>query len=243
MDQSNQVNLFIFSYNWLRGQFPLEYCSSILSKQEKVQANKFVSSADAVQYMIRKSLIRVVLGHAINCSPQKIQFSFGDWCKPFLSKNHERLVSFNCSDTKEYVVIALSQNVTSQLGIDIESTETEVACCALAKRFFHHDEYQRIQYKQGAELKKDFLSLWTCKEAYIKALGYGLYYGLNNFRVELMADRFIIDDSLDADVYASYYQELDLKLYLAVVSLGQHAAKTKFILAPPNSYQVTYSEL
>lgn len=50
---------------------------------------------------------------------------------------------------------------------------------ALAKRFFNQNEYRYV-LKNGLT---GFMDIWIRKEAYIKYLGVGLSYGLNNFSV------------------------------------------------------------
>ena len=55
----------------------------------------------------------------------------------------------------------------------------------LSKRFFHPDECDEINAQPEDQQRKAFFNCWTRKEAYIKALGKGLYLPLDSFCVSV----------------------------------------------------------
>jgi 4'-phosphopantetheinyl transferase len=56
---------------------------------------------------------------------------------------------------------------------------------ALAKRFFSAQEYLAISNLSGNTQLNLFFRLWTCKEAYLKAVGLGIAGGLDRVVVHL----------------------------------------------------------
>ncbi len=65
--------------------------------------------------------------------------------------------------------------------MDIEKIRTEVKREALAWRFFSANEYQAV--RQYADPVRAFYTLWTKKQAVLKATGVGLATGLREFDV------------------------------------------------------------
>lgn len=68
---------------------------------------------------------------------------------------------------------------SAPIGIDIEKERKN--CLSLAKRFFTENEYNRII--ESEDQKKEFLLVWTRKEAYVKMTGQGLSVPLSSFDV------------------------------------------------------------
>ncbi|MBE6574636.1 MAG: 4'-phosphopantetheinyl transferase superfamily protein [Ruminococcaceae bacterium] len=88
--------------------------------------------------------------------------------KPFIKGDAD--FHFNISHSGEWVCLGVSKN---EIGVDIEKhNETRTR---LAKRFFSAKEQTKCK------TVKDFFDIWTKKEAFIKAVGIGLSYGINTF--------------------------------------------------------------
>jgi|GEM_PF-3997675 len=103
--------------------------------------------------------------------------------KPFMEGNS----FFNISHSGKFVVVAFSSD--SSLGVDIEEIK-DIEVEPLAK-MLHTDEYQylkSIDFNQSV-----FYSLWTKKEAFLKALGVGFSKGIN--QVSTLENRIYFDES------------------------------------------------
>ncbi len=101
------------------------------------------------------------------------EFSLGynEHSKPYIINDSN--FHFNISHSSDYVCLAFSNN---EVGIDIEKhTKNRMY---LAKRYFSPDEQSACVNNIGS-----FYDIWTMKEAYVKARGIGLSYGLNKFSV------------------------------------------------------------
>ncbi len=95
--------------------------------------------------------------------------------KPFIGDHS----FFNISHSGKYVVVAFSDY---SLGIDIEEIKS-IDVEPLAK-MLHTDEYQYLKnnnFNQAA-----FYSLWTKKEAFLKAIGIGFIDGID--RISILKD-------------------------------------------------------
>jgi 4'-phosphopantetheinyl transferase len=62
------------------------------------------------------------------------------------------------------------------VGFDVEQIRHDRPLMAIAKRFFHPDEYHYL--KSSGE--REFFSIWTAKESYVKFTGRGLYDGFDH---------------------------------------------------------------
>ncbi|MHA1830457.1 MAG: 4'-phosphopantetheinyl transferase family protein, partial [Candidatus Helarchaeota archaeon] len=78
---------------------------------------------------------------------------------------------------------AFTQN--GEIGIDIEKIREIPEMDTVVKKFF--SKYEKDTYNQlpDNQKKKAFFNCWTRKEAFIKAIGEGLYFPLNKFDVSL----------------------------------------------------------
>jgi 4'-phosphopantetheinyl transferase len=88
-------------------------------------------------------------------------------------------VTFNLSHTLHLAVCAVGP-ARSQLGVDIERLpENLETALALAKRFFSPQEIDTLRKLGRSEAARLFTTLWTLREAYLKARGIGLGVALD----------------------------------------------------------------
>ncbi len=86
-------------------------------------------------------------------------------------------IDFNISHSGEYVVCAISDS--AKIGIDIEEIK-DIPLTDFADQF-SGDEMKNILY--AGDSLRSFYGLWTKKEAFLKAIGTGLYVPLNKVQV------------------------------------------------------------
>lgn len=163
-------NLFSLSYDW----------ESILSEEEKQRANRFHFEKDQRSFIIYHACKRLILSSYLQKEPQEIMFSVHEKGKPFLKND---LLTFNLSHTKSAAIIAVSHG--REIGVDIEEIRNSADYLNIAKRFFHPEEYhQLINIQDVQKQRRTFFTLWTAKEALLKAKGDGITAGLNHFCVQ-----------------------------------------------------------
>ena len=102
--------------------------------------------------------------------------------KPVMAHNHQCAdITFNVSHSYDLALIAITQK--QSIGIDIEKINHDSDHQALVTRFFSKVEQAEFNTLSEAIKAKAFCACWTRKEAFIKAIGSGIAYGLDTFDV------------------------------------------------------------
>ncbi|WP_448208374.1 4'-phosphopantetheinyl transferase family protein [Azospirillum sp. sgz302134] len=179
---------------------------ALLSPDEAERAARYRTDQLRERCVLRRGLLRRLLGRATGRAPEALAFEYGPVGKPFLPDGP----AFNLADSKDDVLIAIAQaeDVPLDLGVDIEGTRTVSDAEGIARRFFAPAEYAAFAALPEAQREEAFLNGWTRKEAFIKATGAGLSMPLNRFAVELVPSRpprlLSVDASLDAGTAADW---------------------------------------
>lgn len=119
-------------------------------------------------------MLRRLLADVLNCRPDQFEFVRQEHGKPALP---QREVEFNLSHSEGYAVLAIQP--AHPVGVDIEDTRRGVNWASLAPRYFAPSEAERVLHAEHPQ--QVFFQTWTAKEAYIKAIGSGLFHALDRF--------------------------------------------------------------
>lgn len=155
------------------------YNVSLLSSDEIVRADQFVRSVDRGRYIFSRALLRQVLSRYLAVLPEKIQFAQEAYGKLFIP---EQPVHFNLSHSGDVVLLGLT--LCDNIGVDIECVKPNKDFLSLAKRFFTELEFRAIASSENSLIA--FYRCWTRKEAFTKATGLGLTFGLSNFEMSVL---------------------------------------------------------
>ena len=153
-----------------------------LSAEEVQQSQRFVNAQLTNSYIIAHALLRHVLARYVDCKPEALLIEKNPQGKPYLA--HQNL-EFNMSHTRGVALYAVSHQA---VGIDIELLARDMQIEDIAERFFTENEYKKICALDPGDRQAAFYRCWTLKEAFIKALGHGLTYGLDRFEVDFMSE-------------------------------------------------------
>jgi len=151
----------------------------LLSSREIAKGNAFKFPTHKHQFWLYRTMLRKVLSLYSNIPPEKICFSYSEFGKPSFENNAS--LQFNLSHSQNLGVIALTHS--SPVGVDIEEMKTLEDFEEIVKQFFSKKEYADFQQIPVQEQLDPFYTLWTCKEAFVKALGEGLSYPLDQFSI------------------------------------------------------------
>lgn len=152
-----------------------------LSEEEKARGERFVNPEHSRRFLLAQAILRDVLSRYLEQSPDSLIFKRTEHGKPFL-ENHR--LKFNLSHSCDRVLVGLSTE--SEVGVDIEYTQNLHRFDELIERFFSPSEYEAfLSYSSEEEQRFAFYRGWTRKEAYLKAIGLGLSFPLNEFVVSL----------------------------------------------------------
>ncbi|MFA4870538.1 MAG: 4'-phosphopantetheinyl transferase superfamily protein [Pedobacter sp.] len=139
---------------------------SVLDQKEITKANRFKNEDDKKRYVIGKYFSRIILSSFLNLEPKDILFSFTGNKKPYIEGAH-----FNISHSGRFTIIAISPVA---IGIDIEYINAKFDFSPLLNICFKESELNSIHDIV------DFYTLWTRKEAILKASGEGLIDNLHD---------------------------------------------------------------
>ncbi len=156
----------------------IESCRARLTDEELERAANFFKPSDAERFILCRGLLRKILGNHLDADPAALTFERNEHGKPFLPNTD---VEFNVSHSRDRLLIAVTTG--RAVGIDIEFRRTGINMNAIADRWFSPKEREFFQTLETPE--KGFFDIWAKKEAYVKALGTGIFKELNSFTVPL----------------------------------------------------------
>ena len=156
-----------------------------LSEWERARAARFATDALRFRWLGAHITLRRVLAAALDVPVAAITYANGPQGKPFLAHPAATGLEFNFSDSGEQALIAVSRD--GPVGVDLEARRPLSNLAGVATSHFSDEERTALLALPDAEQHKAFYRIWTRKEAYLKALGEGLSYGLGRFAVTMDA--------------------------------------------------------
>ena len=145
---------------------------AVLSPAEQARAACCALEKERQRFLRRRAFVRRVLARYAKTDPQHLEFSSGMHGKPRLAGCDENRLEFNLSHTRDYVALAVTKR--RRIGADIEYSARARNFVGIAKSCFSARE-QAYLHRVPPELRGNaFYSLWTRKEALLKACGCGL---------------------------------------------------------------------
>ena len=156
----------------------------IISDDERRQAGRFHFDRDRRRYIVRRGMLRLIIGDYIDMAPSRLQFFSGNRGKPYL-KPHlgDFPLQFNSTHSKEIALYAFTCD--REIGIDVEYVRDLPDAEQIALATFSSLENKMLQSLPEDQRQEAFYNCWVRKEAYIKAIGNGLYHALDRFDVSL----------------------------------------------------------
>ncbi len=157
-----------------------------LSNEEQSRAARFHFQKDREHFIVARGVLRDILGRYLSREPEKFSFRYNEYGKPMLAEDSKQL-RFNVSHSGGIALYAVT--CEREVGIDVEQIRPDFAETSIAKRFFSPAEVAEFCDLGIHEKKEAFFCCWTRKEAFIKATGQGISFGLDNFDVTLVPDQ------------------------------------------------------
>jgi 4'-phosphopantetheinyl transferase len=155
-----------------------------LSLSERTRAKKLRFESDQRRFVLAKGMLRHLLGDYLGMPPHEIQFSAGPAGKPELSQGHlgdTGFFHFNQSHSGHLAVFAFSR--THRVGVDIEEIRPYNELEQVAELLLNSKELAAFHNLTPEAKQEAFFGAWTCKEAFVKAIGKGLSLPLSSFEI------------------------------------------------------------
>lgn len=159
-----------------------------LSDDEKQRAAAFRFDKHRNRFIAGRGRIREILADRTGCTPADIVFRLNPYGKPSIREpDHAMYLRFNASSSETLGAIALSNH--DAIGFDIEKVKPGklVDYDLIVEHQFTAEEYDWYAEHTERFRSRAFFQLWTCKEAYLKAVGTGLSGELKSFSIDLRA--------------------------------------------------------
>jgi 4'-phosphopantetheinyl transferase len=150
----------------------------LLSDSESARCRRFRFEEDRVSFIVAHALLRIALSRYAAAGPGEWRFSTSAHGRPEIDTppNSPRL-RFNLSHTRGLVACAVT--LERDVGIDVERIGRRAGTGALAARHFSSSENLLLTSLPAPAAHALFFSIWTLKEAYVKARGLGLQMPLD----------------------------------------------------------------
>jgi 4'-phosphopantetheinyl transferase len=153
-----------------------------LSEAERERAARFRDPVHARRYVAAHDAMRRVLSRYVGVEPSALAFTTeGDEGKPSLLDIEAP--AFNLTHTDDRALLAVFGG--ERVGVDLERVRELSDFPALALQYFTADERAAVA---GDDRATRFFTVWTRKEAALKATGHGLTVDLRTIEVGAMPD-------------------------------------------------------
>jgi 4'-phosphopantetheinyl transferase len=158
--------------------------AALLSDAERQRASRFAFDRDRNRFMVARARLRQLLAARLGVRPASVELVYGARGKPALARRYASSgLRFNVSHSGDVAAYAFSTG--REVGIDVEAVRAMNDADSIAARFFSQFENTAYLALNPEDKLPGFFNCWTRKEAFIKALGDGLYYPLDCFDVSL----------------------------------------------------------
>jgi len=193
---------------------------AILSDEELCRSETFRLEKLRHDYIASHAALRIVLGYCLGVSPASVKYASepvsrnlsgsasaattkpalllaGDW------GNQPASLHFNLSHTRGAALIGVA--IGRELGVDIEWHRPLDDLHSMAQNVMSKLEFKQWLAMPSIEKTRGFYNVWTRKEAYLKAIGLGLYQSLQEVTVPVSAspiesqpdEPFLVHDDRD----------------------------------------------
>ena len=146
----------------------------LLSPDERERAGRMRFAKHGERHCAAHAALRCILSAATGRTPQSLRFEATAHGKPFLRCEPD--LAFNLSHSEGIGLVALAMKGAGCLsvGVDVELRKPVPDALALARAHFLAEECERLEELDAPLRSHAFLTGWTRKEAYLKAIGTGL---------------------------------------------------------------------
>ena len=162
LDQG-QIDLWLANFAY--DDTILQWAESLLSDEERDRVSRFATEKLRAHFAVRRALLRHILGRYLDIPPAQLSFDYDAHGKPFLP---DYSIRFNLSHSEQMVLIGVTQS--AEIGVDIEARHTMPDMPQVARTVYTDKEIAQFHAHENIAV---FYTLWTRKEAIMKADGRG----------------------------------------------------------------------
>jgi 4'-phosphopantetheinyl transferase len=181
--------------------------AAVLDASERARAARFVFPRNRVEYTAAHVLMRCALAEATGHPALAFRFEPGTHGKPTAWIGGATAgIHFNLSHTRGMVAVAVAP---FEHGLDVEPLDRG-ASLSIADHYFCPEEIAWLKSLPEARQDEGFLRLWTLKEAFIKATGFGLSQGLDSFWFKVFPPAIRFNAAIAEDPASWWFEQRDI---------------------------------
>jgi 4'-phosphopantetheinyl transferase len=236
-DQLHQSEVHLWSVSFDTPSEKLGYFRSTLSADEKERVDRFLKIEDHELYTITRGALRSLLGAYLAIEPSEVEFAYDALGKPSLvGMGAQAALNFSVSHSGAQALLGFTRG--RRIGVDLERVSADADVLELAERYFSSNEFETLRSLTAEMQHEAFYCGWTRKEAYLKARGEGIFFGLERVEVSLVpGERAIIKKvSDDPNVSENWILEhlLPAPNYIGAVAAEGHDITFRFFRWEPD---------
>lgn len=157
-------------------------CLGMLSESEKRRAARFRSAEAGSRFVVAHGYLRQILAGYAGVDPGDLCFNVSEYGKPSLMIGGKGAgIRFNLAHSEDSALVAVTEG--REIGVDIESVRRFDDLPLVARRCFSPREIELLGTCGEDHYAGMFYTIWTRKEAYIKARGEGMSLELTGIDV------------------------------------------------------------
>ena len=153
-----------------------------LDETERTRWQRYRYERPRREFSLCRAALRATLCARLGCANEDLAFEASHHGKPFAVVGGRRArVSFNVSHSGNHGLIAVAE--AGRIGVDVEERATRHDPAGPIATVFAPAERAELTAAHGTWKIDLFLTLWTMKEALIKALGTGFSMDISAFEI------------------------------------------------------------
>jgi 4'-phosphopantetheinyl transferase len=156
---------------------------ALLSADEQDRVTRIHCPRTRLEFAVGRGLLRTLLASYLDVEPARLGFAVGPAGKPELREPAGTQLHFNVTHSHGLVMYAVTRRCP--VGVDMEHLRPMSDYLGLAERYFSPREVTILRELPDDQRERAFFHAWTRKEAFLKARGVGLSYGLERVEVTL----------------------------------------------------------
>ena len=153
-----------------------------LDDEEQARRRRFEYDGPRRRFTLCRAALRAILCEEHSCENAHLAFRTDKLGKPYaLVQGEPAGASFNVSHSGDHGLVAYAP--AGHLGVDIEERDTRRDFSFLVETVLGPEEQAALALAEGQERTNLFYTIWTLKEAVLKALGKGFAMDATGIRI------------------------------------------------------------
>ncbi|NNF11642.1 MAG: 4'-phosphopantetheinyl transferase superfamily protein [Gemmatimonadetes bacterium] len=145
---------------------------NITSGADRARADRMATDTLRRRLLVRRSAMRCVLAHYLGRGAEAVEIVTAPGGKPVLVPVDGATFPFSVGHSGDLYGVAVG--TSKSIGFDIERRRRVPRAEGIASRWFDAAEGRALDGLEGEDLEREFMRIWTAKEALAKRHGAGL---------------------------------------------------------------------